>query len=93
MQAGRQAGSLTGPACETAEWQKTWIQSHWDRYLFLGRGRGADGAPLTCMKNVPPGSGTPTYKESLSITNQEGGSFAGTDVRINGQENGFIRSA
>lgn len=48
-------------------------------------------AHILCMKNVPSHKDTPTYKESLSITNQEGGSNAGTDVKINGQENGFIR--
>lgn len=50
-------------------------------------------AHIIWMKNVPPDSDTPTYKESLSITNQEGGSHAGTDVKINGRENKFIRLA
>lgn len=43
-----------------------------------------------CMKNVPPDTDTPTYEESLPITNREGGSLAGTDVRINGQETDLL---
>lgn len=53
----------------------------------------AEVAHIMCMKNVPPDTDKPIYKESLSITNQEGGSLAGTDIKINGQESRFIRLA
>lgn len=49
-------------------------------------------AHIMCMKNMPPDADTPTYEESLCTAKQEGGS-AGTDVKINGQENRFIRLA
>lgn len=53
----------------------------------------AEVAQIMCMKNVPPGADTPTYTELLSISNQEGGPLAVIDVKINDQENGFIRLA
>lgn len=55
--------------------------------------RVAEVAHIMCMKNVPPDADTPTYKESLSTTNREGGSLVGSDVKINGQETRFIRLA
>lgn len=43
------------------------------------------------VKDVPPDADTPSDKEPAFTTNQEGGSDA--DVKINGQEKGFIRLA
>lgn len=50
-------------------------------------------AHIVWMINVPPDTETPTYKESVSITKREGGSLASSDVKINGQENKFMRLA
>ena len=53
----------------------------------------AEVAHIMCMNNMPPDNDTPTYEGSLCTANQEGGSLAGTDVKINDQENRFIRLA
>lgn len=45
----------------------------------------AAAARTACMRNASSDAVTPTFKESLSITDQEGGYVTGTNVNIKGQ--------
>lgn len=58
--------------------------------IALAGQRMVEVAHIIWMKNVPPDIDTPTYQESLSITNQEGGSLAGNNFKINGQETNLL---
>ncbi len=86
-----QARSLTGPPAKLLSGKRLGTITLGS--ISLTGQRMAEVAAIMCMKNVSSHTVTPTYKESLFKTNQKGGSLAGTDVKINGQENRFIRSA